>query len=344
MARKVILKTKGASLLPMQADSEAPRTTGTKLIKVQPSFSTGNGPMEARVDYPGSGLVIVRGAGGFGATGQFGTNLPQITMLRGAERVSTPQTPSASGPDDNGTMEGRTFQSPEVYDGAVLPGRFDHLHFRWGTGAQNNIPEPIWVRVIEPSFGRAVYTAPGGPPLGTSWATDWFVKAALEITAASTKIYSDHSEPTDWSDVPTIGQGVGADTNEHNLGHSGPARKRRMVGWLSCGQPFSVAVGTTSITGTAFIPQYVFRSVTRAFNGGSQFAVCDFTARPGGDDKLVTYFDDGEDGSASAASLGWAMGQQNQGLILPGGHIEIQAALDSAGTEDLVTSLSFMGG
>lgn len=338
MPRKVILANKLAAQFPMRPDSQVPATTGTRLIRVVPNLTSI--PRVALLEAKGAGLVIVRGAGGYAAGGEAFQQAPTITFLRGADLPATPPAPVDGNELAAVPLPDQTFTAPEVHDGAVLPGRFDRVMFVWGnTGGGGIRPaQPIWVRLIEPEFGRAVYTSPGGPPPGSSWAVDWFVQQTLTVVgtvAGGTTIYSDVAHPgvaappggpgANWAEAPTVGEGYGPNTNQFSLGRAGPSHKRRMVGWLSCTAAFECGVGTCDANGSGWQAQYVFDSVNRSYLGASARAVVDFSMR--------------------AVSLDSASnGSPGQGLLLPAGFIQIKVNHTAApGDQPLVISLSFLG-
>lgn len=339
MPRNLILQNAIAAKFPMRPDSHVPATTGTRLIRVVPD--TGSIPGVAILEARGAGLVIVRGAGGFGMGGENFQVAPTITFLRGAELPAVPSPPVDGDELARLPLPDQTFTAPEVHDGAVLPGKFDRIMFVWGnTGGGGIRPAmPIWVRLIEPELGRAVYTAPGGPPRGTCYAVDWFVQETLVMVgtaAGGTTIYSDVAQPgvatppagpgANWAESPTVGEGYGPNTNQFALGRAGSAHKRRLVCWMHSTVAFEVGLGTCDPNGSNWIAQYVFDSLPRAYLGATALQVVSFESRHA----------TGDHGSQGGAMAG--------GIMLPPGYIQIRVNhLAAPGENDLIVSLSFLG-
>ena len=219
-------KTGPLAGLPLSERPEAPnskrrrfRNTGSEIISVPPTQAFGLQTWEGQIEVTGYGLEILAGVDGL--TTQVGGTTPQthtvsVTFLIGSET------------ETGGLRGGRTFQVDEIYDGAVLPGRFERIRVRW-VGSTSQAPNvPLKLRI----FAQPLRVVPVATPRPQGMAVLDFYDGLVFTQAATdlaTTLYTDGgtSQPLLHRDAnPAIGKGIGGDFR------MGPhfSIKRKLVG------------------------------------------------------------------------------------------------------------------
>jgi hypothetical protein len=256
-------------------ESEAPKLT------LVPEASMGG---KIRRIIPGYGLRIVSGVLGdiyndlssyetLAADGATASRapLPKITFLVRNET------------GDGGFTETRQYQGVEVYNGAMLPGRFDSIEVDWGDTTQN-VP-PIVVRVIQ-GANRVVPVLTDGPTvMGRPNATWDVISESVALPAMAVGVHvlwDDQSSATNRIaphpyQLPLSLPLLGAAMVTPSLGsdwRSGPNQsfKRRLYGQIVTedADAFDVLVVSYEAgnpTGTNTWYWYGGRSITRDFSG-----------------------------------------------------------------------------
>jgi hypothetical protein len=251
-----------------ETDQSGERTGS--VVRVISAVRAGPGTNEqlGQVEEPGYGLEILAGADAWESTASI-----SVTMLAGDG-------------DSPGVRSERSFTGREVYNGAVLVGRFDRVHVSW-IKSRAASPNPLVVRI----WTFPIRAVPTGAPRPHGRAVlDWFdgeLFGAL-LSTADRVIYDDGAPvaPTYLGDggtgTPAPGTGLGGDYRQ-GLHRSA---KRGVLLHSRCTQAYTLDVLARD-QADAWSHLMTVPSVARTAGDGTAYEACTLSPRAASNDSVI---------------------------------------------------------